>query len=111
MLLSSFEGSEVIRLDLVRLSLPMNPRLAGLLPTHERRGMQRELERFIDEQVAESMMPGLACAAVVERELVWSYGSCWSDLERQLPMLSDSILHLASVSMTVTLTAMMRLLE
>ena len=73
--------------------------------------MPRELERFIDEQVAESMMPGLACAAVVGDAVVWSHGSGWADVERQVSMRSDTILNVASVSKTVTATAMMCLWE
>ena len=70
-----------------------------------------DLEGFINEQVASSPMPGLACAAVVEDEVVWSYGSGWADVERQVPMRSDTIMNVASVSKPVTATALLRLWE
>ena len=73
--------------------------------------MPRELERFIDSQIAGSMMPGLACAAVVGDAVVWSYGSGWADIERRIPMRSDTILNVASVAKTVTATAVLRLWE
>jgi len=73
--------------------------------------MSRDLELFIDEQVAESMMPGLSCAAVVGDSAVWSYGTGWADIEQQISMRSDTIMNVASVAKTVTATAVLRLRE
>ena len=71
--------------------------------------MSIELERFIDEKVAESRMPGLACAVVIRDEVAWSYGSGWADIENRVPMQSGTLMNVASVSKTVTATALLRL--
>ena len=71
----------------------------------------RELECFIDAQVAANPMPGLACAAVVGDGFVWTYGSGWADIERQTPMDGNTIMNIASVSKPVTATAVLRLWE
>ena len=73
--------------------------------------MSKALEPFIDDQVAGSLMPGLACAAVVGDAVVWSYGSGWADIENRVPMRSGTIMNVASVSKPVTATAVLRLWE
>ena len=73
--------------------------------------MSQDLEEFIDEQVSESAMPGLACAVVVGDAVVWTYGTGWADIERQVPMSSATILNIASVSKPLTATALLRLWE
>ncbi len=73
----------------------------------ESRSLEREMERVL----AETRGPGMACAIVHPGRVPWSRGFGLADVERQRPMLPDTLLNVASVSKTVTATAVMQLWE
>jgi CubicO group peptidase (beta-lactamase class C family) len=55
--------------------------------------------------------PGLAVCRVEGKRVAWSGGFGWADLENKVPMTPESILNIASVSKTITATAVMQLWE
>lgn len=61
--------------------------------------------------MAEGNIPGLSLASVTAYGQVLASGSGWADLERRQPMHADTLLNIASVTKTITATALMRLHE
>jgi CubicO group peptidase (beta-lactamase class C family) len=76
----------------------------------------REVEAFIDQLMSDLMVvnqaPGGAIAIVKDGQLLLAKGYGYADLERQIPVVADStIFRTASVSKTLTWTAVMQLVE
>jgi CubicO group peptidase (beta-lactamase class C family) len=76
----------------------------------------REVEAFIDPLMADLMAvnqaPGGAIAIVKDGQLLFAKGYGYADLERQIPVVADTtIFRAASVSKTLTWTAVMQLIE
>lgn len=69
------------------------------------------LDQFIMAQAERFRVPGIAVGVVKGDELVWSKGYGWANLENQTRMNPQSVLNIASVSKTVTATAVMQLWE
>src|SRR5206468_3783671 len=67
--------------------------------------------RDLDQVLAEARGPGMACAIVGPGQVRWSRGFGLADLERQQPMVADTLINVGSVSKTVTATALMQLWE
>ena len=97
------------RRDLLALSagllIPLPPGRGG--GTADPDALRREIERLL----AETGGPGLACAIVGPGRVTWSGGFGLADRERRRPMRADTLLNVASVSKTVTATALMQLWE
>ncbi|MCA0131740.1 serine hydrolase domain-containing protein [Winogradskyella alexanderae] len=55
--------------------------------------------------------PGLSIKVFKEENLYWSHNYGYLDLEKQLPMHSDAVMNTASVSKTITTTAVLQLSE
>jgi CubicO group peptidase (beta-lactamase class C family) len=70
-----------------------------------------ELDRFIAQKMEQMRSPGLAVLAVKGDTIVWSRGYGLADLPGGQPVTPDLPFLLASVSKTVTATAMMQLVE
>ncbi|MBN1318992.1 MAG: serine hydrolase [Anaerolineales bacterium] len=70
-----------------------------------------DLDSFIRERMAASSMPGVAACLVQDDRIAWSGGYGWAVVEKQIPMTPDTIMNIASVSKTVTTTAVMQLWE
>jgi CubicO group peptidase (beta-lactamase class C family) len=85
------------------MSLPSGRRR----PTPDPRDLRDEIERLL----AETGGPGIACAIVAPGRTLWSDGFGLADRERRLPMRADTLLNVASVSKTVTATAVLQLWE
>ncbi len=62
-------------------------------------------------RMASEHIPGLAVAVVRGRELVWSQGFGWANIEKRIPMTPDTIQNIGSVSKTFAATAAMQLFE
>lgn len=62
-------------------------------------------------RMASEHIPGLAVAVVRGRELVWSQGFGWANIEKRIPMTPDTIQNIGSVSKTFAATAVMQLFE
>lgn len=69
------------------------------------------LRREIDRLLADTGGPGIACAIVGPGRVWWSGGFGLADREAHRPMRTDTLLNVASVSKTVTATAVMQLWE
>ncbi len=69
------------------------------------------LDDFILERLAADRVPGFAAGIVVDGQVVWARGYGWADIACRVPMTADTILNIASVSKTITTTAVMQLQE
>ncbi len=76
-----------------------------------RRGDPDSLRREIERLLAETGGPGISCAIVGPGKVLWSGGFGLADREGRRPMRTDTLLNVASVSKTVTATAVMQLWE
>jgi len=70
-----------------------------------------ELDAFIEARLDQAEVPGLAAAIVVEGSLRWVGAYGWANLEEERPVTPDTTFMLASVSKTVTATAVMQVIE
>ncbi len=91
-------------------------RLSGMLLTKgcARRApaaKSHSLEREVARVLGETGGPGMACAIVRPGHVRWSKGFGLADVEHSRPMLADTLINIASVSKTVTATAVMQLWE
>ena len=55
--------------------------------------------------------PGFAAGLIRDRKLSWTWGYGFADVESSTPMTADTLLNVASVSKTVTATAVLQLVE
>ena len=70
-----------------------------------------DLNHTIRERLGADYRPGLAACRVEGKRVTWSAGFGWADLENKVAMTPDSLLNIASVSKTITATAVMQLWE
>jgi CubicO group peptidase (beta-lactamase class C family) len=77
------------------------------LPSAKRAAMENVISKFMSTNSA----PGVAAAAVVNGEEVWSEGFGMADLENSVPVTPQTLFRLASVSKPITATAAMHLWE
>jgi CubicO group peptidase (beta-lactamase class C family) len=67
------------------------------------------LNTFVEEQVAELGLPGVAIAIVDRDGVLFSSGYGWADVENQVPMRPDTVTNIASISKTFTNAAVLQL--
>ncbi len=65
----------------------------------------------VGELLARQPIPGVAGAAAVNGDLVWSEGFGYADLEQRIPVTGQSMFRIGSVSKPITAAAVMRLVE
>ncbi|HSD28728.1 MAG TPA: serine hydrolase domain-containing protein, partial [Vicinamibacteria bacterium] len=82
------------------------PAPPGLAP-----GTVAIVQARIEAAMARLGVPGAAAAVVAREELVWSAPFGEADLENDVPVRTDTMFRLASVSKPITATAVMRLAE
>jgi CubicO group peptidase (beta-lactamase class C family) len=70
-----------------------------------------ELDMFIWNKLDEAHAPGLAAAIVKDGKVAWAGGYGWANLHRRTPVTPDTVFMLASVSKTITATALMQVWE
>jgi serine beta-lactamase-like protein LACTB, mitochondrial len=70
-----------------------------------------QFEDAVSKFMAGSHAPGISAAVVENGELVWSEGLGLADLENSVPVTSQTLYRLGSVSKPITATAAMRLWE
>lgn len=73
--------------------------------------MPNDVDTFIKEVMDKSHIPGLSACLVRNNDVIWSKAYGWADLENKIPMTLDTVQNIASVSKTVTATAVMQLWE
>lgn len=84
----------------------------GEVPFKHYKNVPRDrLDEEILARMTESRIVGLSAAFVRDREVVWSGGYGWADLEKEKPAVPDTIYRIASVSKPITATALMQLWE
>ncbi len=69
------------------------------------------LDRFIQAQMKSMKMPGLACCIVKNGRVAWAKGYGWANVQTKQRVTEDTLFTIASVSKTVTGTAVMQLCE
>lgn len=74
-------------------------------------GQSSELDVFMRRKMAEAHVPGLAATIVKQDQVVWSGVYGLRDVQKALPVLPDTPFMLASISKTITGTALMQLRE
>lgn len=67
------------------------------------------LEIWIDSKLDYDQMPGISMAVVHDQELVWSKGFGFSNLKEKVPVTSDTIYSICSISKLFTSIALMQL--
>lgn len=82
-----------------------------LLPLAGAPGRDQDLDRFIQDQMQRAHVPGLQACIVKHGTAVWAGAYGLADLERQVPVTKHTLFMLASVSKTVTGTALMQLVD
>lgn len=70
-----------------------------------------EIERAIRTEMERQRIPGLSVALVTEHRLQWVKGFGYADLENSVPATERTVYRLASISKTITATAVMQLAE
>lgn len=73
--------------------------------------MRAQIEKAASSFMAANSVPGISIAVVDGGELVWSQGFGMADLENFVPASSSTLFRLASISKTITATAVMQLSE
>lgn len=91
--------------------------LAGLLAGHllgcnGRRDIEYDaVDASIRAVLGNGITPGIAVCAVRGDEIEWSQAYGWADIASRKPMTTETIQNIASVSKTITATAVMQLWE
>ena len=70
-----------------------------------------QLESFIFEKIADSKLPGVSAALVMNDEIVWSRAFGFRDIERGLGATTHSLYCIGSVTKSFTALAIMQLAE
>lgn len=70
-----------------------------------------DLDGFIEWQMAQGGVPGLAAAILRDGEVVWTGLYGWADVESETPVSERTLFQVGSISKTVTLVPLLRLVE
>jgi len=70
-----------------------------------------ELESFIVSEMETRHIPGLSAAVVLYDDVIWDGAFGMADIERNIVVTNETLFKIASVSKTVTATALMQLYE
>jgi CubicO group peptidase (beta-lactamase class C family) len=71
----------------------------------------RQIEAAVAEEMSKQGIPGMSVAVGVNGRLVWSKGFGLADVENDVPVTSETMFRLASISKPVTAVAVMKLVE
>lgn len=74
-----------------------------------RRLQTTRIDAFIREKMERDHIPGVAAAILDRTGIVWESGYGWADLRKRIPMTTDTLQNIASISKTFTATAVMQL--
>ncbi len=69
------------------------------------------LDRFILEGMKDARIPGLAAAVVKDGKIHWTGAYGWANVREKRPVNDQTLFQLASISKTITATAVMQLVE
>ena len=85
-----------------------------IIVTNSSLGQERKLDSidsFIKNQATRYHIPGIAACVIKGDSIVWQNGYGYANIEDEKKMTSESILNIASISKTITATAVMQLWE
>ena len=71
----------------------------------------RDLERFIDQEVAHKQLPALSIALVDDQTIIWAKGFGLANPKANVPASADTVYRVGSVSKLFTDLAVMQLVE
>jgi len=71
----------------------------------------REIERIVAAEMGRAKIPGLSLAIVVEKKIQYVNGFGLADLENFVPASSTTVFRIASLTKTITATAVLQLAE
>ena len=74
-------------------------------------GAMRLFSAWVEGQILNRHLPGIAVGVVSDQQLVWTQGFGFADVERKLPMTPQTKFRMASHSKLFTATAIMQLRE
>jgi CubicO group peptidase (beta-lactamase class C family) len=97
-----FKSTLTTGISLLSLLSPAQNRFAGDTAA---------LDAYIKNCMVVYHLPGVVTAFVHQDELIWVKAYGYRDIERQLPMTDSTLFWLASVSKTITSTALMQMQE
>src|SRR3990172_1556345 len=69
------------------------------------------IDSFITATMSDYHIPGLSACIVKDGELVWHNAYGYADVEREIPVTDSTLFFIASISKTITGTAIMQLYE
>lgn len=69
------------------------------------------IDLFISKQAEKYHIPGIAACVIKGDKIVWSKAYGYADIETEKPMSTESVINIASISKTITATAVMQLWE
>jgi CubicO group peptidase (beta-lactamase class C family) len=91
------------------LSQPASPR--RIVDDPDVQGARRLFSAWLDGQILERGLPGVAVGVVADQELVWSAGFGFAETTAKIPMTPQTRFRMASHSKLFTATAVMQLRE
>jgi len=68
-------------------------------------------EIFIENYMKDNHVPGLVASVIKGDKIIWSKAYGYSDIENNIPMSFNSLMNIASISKTITTTAVLQLWE
>jgi CubicO group peptidase (beta-lactamase class C family) len=71
----------------------------------------KQIEALISAEMSKQKIPGLSVAVVTDKQLRWSNGYGWSDVENNVTARSLTVYRLGSLSKPITAVAVMQLVE
>lgn len=96
----------IIAAMLVSMQVAAAPELQGAAM-----GSSDGLDGFVEQQMAQTGIVGLAGAIILDREVVWMRGYGFADKQRGVPFTPDTIMNIGSISKTVTGAALMHAVQ
>ena len=93
------------------LSLSCQKQAEEIGPSPDYEGIAKELERFIQHEMADKDLPALSIALVDDQNTVWARTFGQSDPERKIPATTETVYRIGSVSKLFTDIAIMQLVE
>ena len=72
---------------------------------------ENSLNQFILAKMQEAKLPGMSACIIKNGKIQWAKGYGWADIEKQIPVTPDTVFGVASISKSVTATALMQLYE
>lgn len=73
------------------------------------RAALEQLDAFLDATMKEHNLPGLSAGVVHDRELIWSRGYGWADVEKKIPANADTIYEIGSITKLFNAVMLMQL--